>query len=224
MKTVEEEFAAIDAMLRESSVAEPQRPGKTERLTSGYGGTAYGLPGEKYPSHQGEEMFCLFQIVISELPFRPPALAKTELLVLFLNRREIPEGKEGWELREYTSLEGLVPLVPNSSGPKMVEDVPVDWGHKMDDAPGWSDAQLTLNLEALVDDDEASDDFFERYNRYYQTKVGGFAYQVQGPQTRDEFVFQIGTEEKAQWMWGDNGIAYFFKETDGTWWFSWDCY
>ena len=32
-----------------------------------------------------------------------------------------------------------------------------------------------------------------------------------------DFVFQIGSEEKAQWQWVDSGVAYFSRGTDGKW-------
>ena len=29
------------------------------------------------------------------------------------------------------------------------------------------------------------------------------------------FIFPIGSEEKANWMWADNGIGYFLKSVSG---------
>lgn len=39
----------------------------------------------------------------------------------------------------------------------------------------------------------------------------------------DDFVFQIGSEEKPNWMWGDNGTGYFYFR-EGRWTMHWDCY
>ncbi|ODC02920.1 hypothetical protein BFW38_04485 [Terasakiispira papahanaumokuakeensis] len=59
--------------------------------------------------------------------------------------------------------------------------------------------------------------FFEEYNRYPGTKFGGFPNCIQHGHNLDGFVFQIGSEEKPNWMWADNGIAYFNKDESGDW-------
>ena len=40
----------------------------------------------------------------------------------------------------------------------------------------------------------------------------------------DDFMFQIDSEEKASWMWGDCGIGYFGLDDNGQWLFEWTCY
>ncbi len=51
--------------------------------------------------------------------------------------------------------------------------------------------------------------------RYPGTKVGGFPCEVQHGAGLEDFVFQIGSEHKAGWEWVDDGIAYYFKDTNG---------
>jgi hypothetical protein len=52
------------------------------------------------------------------------------------------------------------------------------------------------------------------------TKVGGYPTEIQHSVGLDDFVFQVGSEEKPRWMWADNGIGYFFRDAAGVWRFS----
>ncbi len=178
--------------------------------------------GETDPTHNGREMFPLLQINVSELPYVPPELSGTELLVVYHNRESLPFGKthgDGWLIREYPSLADLVPL-PKSTEPDVVRPFPIRWTLVTDDAPGWEDAGTVVDLSSVNEDDEASDAFFSSFQRYSATKVGGYPCEIQHGVGIDDFVFQIGSEEKAGWMWADNGIGYYFK-SDGVW--RWDC-
>lgn len=227
MRTVKDEFAAVDQVLKKASVASPAKR-QSIAMTSGFGGAAFGRAGEKYPTHEGENMFCLFRLVVRELPFRPPELEGTELLEVFLNIRRIPEDTTmngvGWEIREYSTLEDLVPMERERNAPLMVRDAPVSWILKIDDAPRLDDAQFLLDLEEIIQDDDAIEEYSDRYNFYHQTKVSGYPFGIQHATDLDNFVFQIGADEKAQWMWGDNGVAYFYKTAEGKWHFTWQCY
>ena len=59
-----------------------------------------------------------------------------------------------------------------------------------------------------------------------KTKLGGYPALIQGELQFgiNDFVFQIGTEEKAGWYWGDSGIGYFGLNDEGKWLFEWTCY
>jgi uncharacterized protein YwqG len=65
--------------------------------------------------------------------------------------------------------------------------------------------------------------FYGRYSQHPFTKVGGWPSYIQSSIGSDDFVFQIGSEEKTRWMWGDNGNGY-FSFTDNRWYLYWDCY
>ncbi|MEM8532058.1 MAG: hypothetical protein AAGF95_14530 [Chloroflexota bacterium] len=66
----------------------------------------------------------------------------------------------------------------------------------------------------------------DRYAYYARTKVGGWASYIQhsGPPANATFVFQVGTEPKAHWAWGDAGTGFFFLSAAGEWMLSWECY
>jgi hypothetical protein len=73
---------------------------------------------------------------------------------------------------------------------------PVRWLSVNDDAPGWEDAWDILDLSAVNDDEPASDSFFEDFNRYRGTKVGGYPAEIQHGVGLEDFVFQVGSKKK----------------------------
>lgn len=178
------------------------------------------LPGEGLPVWQGQPMFPLLQIRTDELPVVPDQLKGIALLVLFQNRENHPFDQphgEGWLIREYATLEGLE-LLPELETP--YRPFPVRWMHVNDDAPGWEDAWDIIDLSTVNDDTQASDSFFDDFNRYSGTKVGGYPMEIQHAVGIEDFVFQVGSEENVNWMWADNGIGYFHRSEEGVWQFS----
>jgi hypothetical protein len=172
-------------------------------------------------------MFPLLQVNCSELPYVPDELKDTALFVVWLDQEEIPLDTSqgvGWEIREYASLDGLRPL-PDILKPSHLKTFPIRWTLSEADGPGWEDAWGLVDLAPVNESEEGSHAFFERYASHPGTKVGGFPAEIQGGLGGDgTFVFQIGSEEKANWMWGDCGIGYFLKGPKGYWEFQWQCY
>jgi uncharacterized protein YwqG len=214
-------FQLLDNLMRKTSVAQIGgfRPSDSP-TASWFGGTGVGLPGETLPVHQDKVMFPLLQVNVTELPYVPSQLEKIGLFIVFLNRVEIPFDKphgEGWLIREYTSIEQLVPL-PLTSEPEHVRPFPIKWELSERDAPSWEIAGSLVDMSAVHESDDASNLFFERYKGISGTKMGGYPYEIQHGDFGDsEFVFQIGSEEKPQWMWGDDGIGYFLRDKQGHW-------
>ncbi|MGI2035709.1 DUF1963 domain-containing protein [Rhizobium panacihumi] len=180
-----------------------------------------GLAGETVPEWRGEPMVPLLQIRVDELPFVPEQISHAALIVLFrapsAPLTATPHG-EGWLIREYTTLDGLQPF-PAVEAP--FKSFPVQWTRADDDSPGWEDAWSLLDLTSINRDEAAFDRFFDEFARYSATKVGGYPYEIQHGAGVEDFVFQVGSEDKAHWMWGDSGVAYFHRTEDGTWRF--DC-
>ena len=220
MKSVEEIYKELDLHLRDASVAKIGgfRPPE-DKITSWFGGQGVGLSNDVLPTYKGRDMFCLLQVKVSELPVIPPELGSAEFLVIFINREEFPFDKphgEGWEIREYNSLEGLQ-LLPKSEEPDLVKDFPIQWSKVEDDAPDWENAWDIVDMTPINESDGEDQKFFYDYSRYPGTKFGGFPKCIQHGHNLDGFVFQIGSEEKPNWMWADNGIAYFNKSESGEW-------
>jgi hypothetical protein len=89
------------------------------------------------------------------------------------------------------------------------------WRSVNDDAPGWEDAWDIIDLSDVNDDEDVSNSFYDDFNRYRGTKVGGYPMEIQHGVGIQNFVFQVGSEEKVNWMWADNGIGYFHKSPEG---------
>lgn len=186
---------------------------------SWFGGKAVREPGEETPTYKGKPMFPLLQINCQELPYRPLQLEGTALLVLYLNSEEIPFDKpngDGWLIREYQSLDGLSPFA--AAKPERLKPFPIKWLLSEPERPGWEEAWGVVDLKAINESQEASKAFFERYPNHHGTKVGGYPSEIQhGIGGDSPFVFQVGSEEKPNWMWADNGIGYFCKSAEGEW-------
>ncbi|WP_431824258.1 DUF1963 domain-containing protein [Burkholderia sp. F1] len=180
----------------------------------------FALASEGLPMWAGKPMFPLLQIRVDELPVIPDQLKRTALLVLYHNMESHPFDRphgEGWLIREYASLDGLQ-LLPELATPYRA--FPIRWLSVTDDTPGWEDAWDVVDLSAVNGDEAASDSFFDDFNRYPGTKVGGYPKEIQHGAGIADFVFQVGSEEKVNWMWADNGIGYFHRSPGGNWRFS----
>lgn len=171
-------------------------------------------------------MLPLLQIKTDELPHRPQALESIALLNVFIGPKELPidlpaENGNGWLLRTYSSTDGLSPL--SAPAESWIRPFPVRWKLSETEGPQWEDAWGLYDLTEFNKVDDAVKLFYDRYKRHYSTKVGGWPSFIQGSLGSPGYVFQIGSEEKPRWMWGDNGNGYFsFKE--GKWFLYWDCY
>lgn len=186
-------------------------------------GAAVAAPGEGFPSWNGAPMFPLLQIRVADLPVISPALEGVALLTLFHAIGEHPFDRphgEGWLIRAYTGTEGLQPLPP-AAVPGTPRVFPIVWDAVTDDAPGWETAWGAFDMAPINADESARHAFFHDFHRYGGTKVGGYPTEIQHGNNLDGFVFQVASEPKANWQWGDSGIGYFCRDQDGVW--SWSC-
>ena len=83
-------FRALRKKLRSASIAELGGFRPPNDPAASWFGRGVCAPGEGLPEWQGKPMFPLIQIRTGELPYRPPELNDTALLVLFLNHDDIP--------------------------------------------------------------------------------------------------------------------------------------
>lgn len=220
-------FAALDRHVRQASIAEIGGFRPSEMWpTSYFGGQFAAGPGDEWPLNDGEPMVPLLQIRTDELPHRPSALAGIALLNVFVGPRRLPidlpsENGSGWLLRSYPNLADLTRLALPGESP--LRPFPVRWHPSETEGPQWEEAWSLHDLTEFNKLDDAIDLFYDRYTAHTRTKVGGWPSYIQGSPGADGFVFQIDSEEKPNWMWGDNGIGYFYLR-DGKWFLFWDCY
>jgi hypothetical protein len=178
------------------------------------------LPDEGIPLWNGTALFPLLQVRIDELPVVPPTVREIAMLVVYMNRSTIPFDKphgEGWLIREYRTLDGLVGL-PARDVP--YRPFPLRWRRVEDDMPGWEDADALMAFAPIRSDEAASKRFFHDFNRYDGIKFGGYPVDLQHSAGMDDFVFQMDSDPKSGWTWAGDGIAYFHRSDDGRWRFS----
>lgn len=202
-------------------------------LASWFGNVLVGGPGESWPVDRGRPMMPLCQLNLTEAPFRPEVLADVALLTVFIDAEELPASTpngNGWLLRAYPSLDNLVVLSKPTDVNGGVKPYAVRWELVEEDFPCWDDAS-GMNLPPDVSDDY--DDLFENREG---TKIGGWPSLIQSEiywapfnkhPAHPEFAFQINSEPKAHWAWGDGGVGYFGRGTGehrGEWTLEWQCY
>jgi hypothetical protein len=190
------------------------------------------LPDENWPFYYGEPMIPLCQLNLTEVPYLPALLSDVALITIFISSFEFlpvdePNGK-GWELRAYSSYEGLVEI-KDAPIYETIKPFPIVWDFIEADYPSQYSLPSSLQFGDLDFDDE-------RFPNHYQSKLGGWPSLIQGPifwapknrhPSNPEYVFQINSEREVGWMWGDLGIGYFGRwSRDGTddWALSWQCY
>lgn len=225
MASIKETFAALERIARPVSIAQiggfrpPEDP-----LTSWF------LRGVRRADEadvlfNGEPLIPLLQVRVSELTFVPPALEGIALLVVYMNHKVIPYDRahgDGWMVREYRSLEGLVPC--NARLPKGPKALPIKWLGSEPEVPTRDHAQAIIDLDAL-DDSESASERFDKLPHHEHTKVGGYPSGIQHVvENVDDYVLQIGSERKPPWVWAHDGIATFGRDADGRWSFACQCY
>lgn len=234
---IAETFAILDKHLRKASIAEVGGFRPPEEMTaSWFGDVLVGKPGEDWPQWEpkvGKKTYLtpLAQFNLTEAPFLPEKLKRFKMITVFIDAERLPFGNpnrgnpngEGWLVRGYESLEELVPL-PRPDVKFDIKAFPIKWQFVENEGPSWEGAFEITDLTEfnLVTDDE----FFDRYDNSERTKLGGYPTLIQGELgfNMNDFVFQIGTEEKAKFYLGDCGVSYFGLDDNGQWFFEWTCY
>lgn len=201
---------------------------------SWFGQVGFALPGESWPCSNGNPMHALCQINLNNLPFRPARLDDLEFITVFIGRNDFPidgvnANGTNWCLRAYPRISDLVPLrtiqtnssiKPFTMRPKVVEE----------DYPCWEDVPSQPPSEA-------DDHYYDLFQNVSGFKLGGWPTLIQSEiywapwqkhPISPEYVFQIDSTEKGNWMWGDHGVGYFGRGTvEGRldeWAFEWQCY
>ena len=187
---------------------------------------------EEWPESNGKPMHALCQINLTEMPFRPHRLDDIDFIAVFIGPDELPiDAANGtnWRLRAYSSLDELAPLEPVETG-SHIQAFPIRPSVVDEDFPMWEDVNIELP-------EEFEDDYYEHFRNVGGFKLGGWPTLIQSeiywaPFNRHpavpEYVFQIDTTEKGNWMWGDNGVGYFGRGAapghEDEWTCQWQCY
>jgi hypothetical protein len=223
-------FEAVDRKLRPASVAEIGgfRP-PADPMTSWFGGKFVLPAGESWPVSMSGPMIPLLQIVVAELPYKPPQFEGVALVQVFIDAKKLPlklpaKNGDGWRLILRSDLSVLEPQLtpPELSN---LRPFPVRWRRVENEAPSWDEAWQDRQHGAFMRRADAIDLYHASYQNHVSTKIGGWPSWIQSAVEPggEKFVLQISSEEKPRWMAGDNGNLYVF-EVEGEWLLQWDCY
>lgn len=205
----------------------PQNP-----MSSWFGRVGFSLPGEAWPSTDGQPMHALCQINLTELPFRPPRLDDLEMIAVFIGPDDLPfDAPNGinWCLRGYRSLEQLVRL-PVEQTRTHIKPFPMRAYVIEEDYPRHEDMPCEVPVQI-------KDEYHKLCKNVFAFKLGGWPSLVQSEISwgawnqhpfAPEYVFQIDSTEKGNWYWGDTGLGYFGRGTapghENEWALEWQCY
>jgi len=221
MAGVRETFAEIKKQLRTPIVAQIGGFRPPEDPCTSWFARGVHHPDEPLPMLKGQPMFPLLQIRCAELPEVPSAFAGPALVVIYVNATEIPfdlPHGEGWLVREYRSIDALVPC--STRAPAGVKPMGIKWSAGKPERPDWEQASESFDMDAIADSDSAKERF-DAMPHHGGTKIGGYPSEVQGlVENADDYVLQIGSEAKVGWAWADSGVATFARDANGRWTFA----
>ena len=200
-------------------------------LTSWFGKVKVALPGESWPVSDGTSMIPLAQINLTELPYIPDELSDIQLITVFIDCNSLPidtPNGEKWALRVYKDLSALVPIEEPDDLNTWLKAFPMKASIAEKDYPCWEDVWDCP--------EELDDDYYDLFDNVPGFKIGGWPSLIQSGISwapwnehphKPEYVFQIGTTQKGNWMLGDNGVGYFGRGTGehkDKWALAWQCY
>jgi len=237
-------IAELNKKTRKASIANYflSSSGPKNPFTSWFFGHSVALPNEEFKDIKGKPLFPLIQINCSELPYVPKQLKGIALIVVYVIPTTIPSYEKpytkqiepgkyiglNWALREYKSLSGLKPLenivMPQFNVNLWAKSAQIKWKLVNNELPSWGGAWQEIRSDVMekINNDDELDDIFWKYSHSYETKVGGYLYEVQhypdhSLKDGSEFVFQIGSNEKIDFNIIDSGVMGFFKNRRGFW-------
>jgi uncharacterized protein YwqG len=201
-------------------------------LASWFGEVRFCAKEESWPYSNEKPMLPLAQINLNNLPYIPERLEGIAFIAVFIDAESLPvdtPNGEGWEIRAYKTIEELIPIdKPDISS--HIEPFPMRAVEIDADYPCWED----LPMECP---EEIEDQYYDLYENAPGFKFGGWPTLIQSEifwatwnkhPAQPEYVFQIDTEDKAHWSWGDGGFGYFGLGTvqgkENEWALAWQCY
>ena len=201
-------------------------------LASWFGRVNVAAAGESWPMTDGLPMHALCQINLTELPFRPPRLEDIDFITVFIGPKTLPDEEPNgtfWCLRAYRSLAELGKLAQVDSG-SYIKPFPMRPEAVDEDFPVWDDVEVEL-------DEDVDEDYYEHFRNVGGVKLGGWPSLIQNSvfcasssvdPAAPQYVFQIDSVEKCNWIWGDSGVGYFARGTtpghEDEWSCDWQCY
>lgn len=221
-------FEVIDRQVRRPVVAQIGGFHPPEGLNSWFGGNFYLPEDTPWPCSEQTPLIPLVQIVTAEIPSVPSELKDCDVLQVFIGE-ELPVSTPSFESSSFAVLTHRSRFLKPREAPlrsSSPRSMPIRWSLGQPEGPCWEEADRFVDHELtmeFVKDDDCFEAYSDRYGPMAATKVGGWPSYIQGsPEDPGEFVLQIDSEEKANWMVGDVGTLYIYK-SGADWGLHWDC-
>lgn len=199
-----------------------KRPTK-ELMESWIGRVGWKTTDENIPEDcNGEPMIPLMTLFIKDLPHIPEVVNSVELITVFISAAAIEAvtlEDDDFCVRTYHSLEDLESCDWHTD---YIKAFPLTPKVLNEDYPMWDSEDIPESLRERILELESDGeiDYFEDIadtDECYH-KLGGYPSYIQSGIAWDnyEFIFQIVSDEKADFYFGDDGNIYFFynKEED----------
>jgi len=201
-----------------------------DNIKSWFGGNFLLNNINDWPKNENGLMIPVLQIAIDELLQKIKYFNDIKLIQIFLDSVELPLNgpvKNGnkWLIKFYDSIENLT-KVSSPAPVKIYKEFQIKWIIGDTNYSCREESWNFVDLNEVNDDQELTEQFFDKFIRYYQTKIHGYASYIQSPCLDNlNFVLQISSEEKPNFMIANNGklyIGYNYKENE--WFLNCDCY
>ncbi|CAN5434163.1 YwqG family protein [soil metagenome] len=178
---------------------------------------------------EGNLMLPLFQLCLDNIENVPKVLSDTKVLTVFIANElpmDLAENGENWLIREYKKSENLT--IKELTNPKsFIKPFPLTPQIIEEDYPVWDGGGLTSEMEDKILELENSgiiDDYYDITKNQYGHKLGGYPSFCQSGNNFGEdyeFVFQIASDEKANFNIIDSGTIFLAKNAKTG---EWKCY
>jgi hypothetical protein len=209
-----------------SKMVIPRRGVLPATTLSWFGKVTLTEAGTDWPTFDGKLMWPIIQIAPAEAPYVPKGLEDVALLQLFVVPEYWQYWREGEVIRVYESLDDLQAVDEPEHGSE-ITPTPVAWELVERDLPEYDDLPPDVPREIC-------DAWMDEESRTLQcTKLGGWPYIIQwspsfpkrGRVSKFEYVCQVGSERRLNWMWGDLGVAHIGRGRDkrDVWSMEWQC-
>ena len=191
---------------------------------------AYNEDEEIPKDKNGDLMFPLAQFYLPNLPYVHPRISNIKLITVFISA-DLPDCfepmGENWVIREYENLDTIkIKKLENPNS--FLKAFPLQAELDENDFPLWDGGGLSMEDEAEVlrlENEGIIEDYFDITEHIYDHKIGGYpSFCQSGIGNSDgfgegfEFVFQISSDEKANFNVIDNGSLMFAKNSDTNQW------
>ncbi|MCS7466052.1 DUF1963 domain-containing protein [Stieleria sp. ICT_E10.1] len=230
---VADHFAELNRHLLPASIATLKRSKQVTPTESCFGGVFVGRKDSQWPHQDSRPLEGVLQIRTKDLPCRPKQLDNIALIQLFCvcdcPDKGFPvmpdfDADDWFAVRTYATLRGLRPM--DRPARTHLKSCRIEWNKVENEIPTYPDDI------GLVDDEKQErfrelDDWAKLERKHYsaheRTKVGGWPVSCQNGLNYRGYCIQIGSEEKANFMWGHDGVAVLYRIRN-KWSLDWDCF